>query len=231
MLTEPSEGSVLDPLEALRGECEAVSETVLALAEEDFARPTRLPAWSVKQLLGHMYRDVDRTNVGLSEPAPEAADTDSVSYWRSYDPTADAPDIADRAKQIAANYQTGSELAQAWDEMWRRALDTASATDRARIIHTWRPNMTLDEFLRTRVLEITVHRLDLEHALGRRAWGSDAAVSIIDGILVGLLGKEPPSTLEWDVIEFIEKGTGRIPLTDQERTVLGRLANRFPLLA
>jgi hypothetical protein len=48
-----------DPVEALRDECELVSQTVLGLAEDRFAGPTRLPAWNVKELLGHMYRDID----------------------------------------------------------------------------------------------------------------------------------------------------------------------------
>ena len=75
----PSEAEVADPLEALREECEEVSRIVLSLAEEDFAKPTRLPAWNVKELLGHMYRDIDRTNTALSTPPPAEATADSVS--------------------------------------------------------------------------------------------------------------------------------------------------------
>ncbi len=232
MLTVPPEGtSVHDPLDALTQECQAVSDTVLGLTEAEFAKPTRLPAWNVKELVGHMYRDIDRTNIGLAEPAPAAADTDSISYWRRYDPRDDPADIADRAKQIASSHDSGRALAEAWDEMWRRALATAEDTPPDRVIHTWEPNLRLDEFLKTRVLEMCVHRMDLENALGHKGWGTDAAVSIVDDILVGLLGKEPPSSLDWDVVEFIEKGTGRVGLTDREAKALGRLASKFPLLA
>src|SRR5207244_315103 len=52
-----------DPFEALRTECEEVSKKVLALSEDDFAKPTRLAAWKVKELLGHMTRGVDRIRV------------------------------------------------------------------------------------------------------------------------------------------------------------------------
>jgi hypothetical protein len=121
-------------------------------------------------------------------------------------------------------------LAAAWNEMWRQALDGAGVTDRSRLVVTWGPHLTLDEFLKTRVLEITVHRMDMEHALGRKGWGTDLAVSIVDDILEGLLGEEPPSELEWDVVDFIETGTGRRRLTDNERALLGPLADRFPLL-
>jgi uncharacterized protein (TIGR03083 family) len=226
----PSEARVADPLEALRHECEEVSNIVLALTEEEFAMSTRLPAWNVKELLGHMYRDINRTNTALSTPPPAEITADSVSYWRSYDPVHDAPAIADRAKELASGFATGGELAAAWDEMWRGALDGAEATDRSRIVITWGPALTLEEFLKTRVLEITVHRMDMEHALGRKGWGTDLAVSIVDDILEGLLGEQPPSDLEWDVLDFIETGTGRRQLTDGEREVLGPLADGFPLL-
>jgi hypothetical protein len=142
----------------------------------------------------------------------------------------DAPAIADRAKELAAGYETGVALAGAWNEMWRGALEGAAATDRSRLVVTWGPQLTLDEFMKTRVLEITVHRMDMEHALGRKGWGTDLAVSIVDDILEGLLGEQPPSDLEWDVVDFIETGTGRRPLTDSERAILGPLADRFPLL-
>src|SRR5207302_1612720 len=83
-------------LEALRGECGRISIVVLEMPEEHFAKPTRLPAWNVKQLFGHMYRDVDRINAGLDALPPAEVSADSVSYWRSYDPVADGPDIAER---------------------------------------------------------------------------------------------------------------------------------------
>jgi uncharacterized protein (TIGR03083 family) len=226
----PGEAQVADPLEALRDECEQVSAITLSLTEEEFAKPTRLPAWNVKELLGHMYRDINRTNTALSTPPPAEVTADSVSYWRSYDPVHDAPAIADRARELAAGYATGAALAGAWNEMWRAALDGAAAADRSRLVVTWGPQLTLDEFMKTRVLEITVHRMDMEHALGRKGWGTDLAVSIVDDILEGLLGEQPPSDLEWDVVDFIETGTGRRPLTDPERAILGPLAQRFPLL-
>jgi hypothetical protein len=52
----------------------------------------------------------------------------------------------------------------------------------------------------------------------------------VDDTLEALLGEEPPSDLEWDVVDFIEAGTGRRPLSDKERDTLDTLADRFPLL-
>ena len=219
-----------DPLDSLRAECELASELVLGLPEEDFARPTRLPAWNVKELLAHLYRDVNRINVGLDQTAPPEPDRDSVSYWRSYDPTIDSSDIADRAKELAASYGSGQELVSAWDEMWRRALGRAGTADRDRVVVTWGPALILDEFLRTRVLELTVHRMDLNAALGLPPDPTEGGVEITTEILLGLLDA-PAQDVPLDGLALIEPGTGRRPLTDEERTSLGDLADRFPLIS
>jgi uncharacterized protein (TIGR03083 family) len=219
-----------DLLAALGEECELVSQTALGLSEEDFAKPTRCEAWNVKELIGHLYRAIDRLNVALAEPEPPEADSESVAYWRSYDAATDAPAIAERAKDTGTRYPNGHDLAVAWGEMWPRALDAAGRTDPGRVVVTFGPKLRLDEFLKTRILEVTVHRMDLEDALGRKGLGTDRAVSIVDDILVGLLGEDPPRELEWDVVEFIEVGTGRRPLTQEEGKLLGKLADRFPLM-
>jgi hypothetical protein len=157
-----------------------------------------------------------------------------VTYFRAYDPSpggSGALGVAARAKDVAARYASGRDLGAAWDELWPATLNRASAADRARVVVTIGPVLTLEEYLKTRVLEVTVHRMDLEDALGRRGWGTDTAVSIVDDILVGLLGTEPPRSLDWDVVDFIDVGTGRRELTEPERAKLGvRLSKRFPLL-
>jgi uncharacterized protein (TIGR03083 family) len=222
---------VPEALDALKVECERVSEAALELSEEQFGLPTRCSAWNVKELLAHMYRDVERTIVGLRQDPPDEADTDAITYWTAFDPTDDAPEIADRAKTRAASYGSGRELAIVWDDMWRRAADLAEEESPVRVVRTWAPALTLDEFLKTRALEITVHGMDMALALGREPWATIEGVDVTVRILQGLLGPERPEELGWDELTFIDKGTGRAGLTDAERAALGRLAERFPLLA
>ena len=222
---------VPEALDALKVECERVSEAALELSEEDFGLPSRCSAWNVKELLAHMYRDVERTIVGLRQDPPDEADTDAITYWTAYDPTVDAPEIADRAKTRAASYGSGRELAIVWDDMWRRAVDLAEEEGPLRVIRTWAPALTLDEFLKTRALEITVHGMDMALALGREPWTTTEGADVTIKILQGLLGPELPDELGWDDLTFIDKGTGRAALTNDERDTLGRLAERFPLLA
>ena len=221
----------IDSLGALEKECELVSRAALRLEEEDFARQTRCTEWNVGELLAHMYRDVERTIVGLAQPPPaREPDTDSVSYWRSYSPVGDAPDIADRAKQRWASYGRGHDLAVVWDDMWRRALERAAGADRNRTVTTWGPILTLEEFLRTRVLEMTVHGMDLAGALDRDPWPTEGGLAVTAEILKGLLGTEPPTGLGWDRPAFIERGSGRVELSSEERETLGALSDRFPLM-
>lgn len=221
----------MSTLSALREECEEVSRTLDGLTEDDFSEPTRCTEWNVKELSAHIYRDIDNIARYLAEPEPAEVTHDSATYF-IYDPAAEAPGVAARAKELAASFPSGASLAEAWDAHWPQVLAQAETVDPHRPIATFGPTLTLDEYLRTRVLEIVVHRMDLEDAFGRPCWGTDEAVGIVDEILVDLLGKEPPHELDWDVVEFIERATGRVPLTDEERAVLGvRAAKRFPLIA
>ncbi len=215
----------------LREECELTSQLVLGLSEEDFSRPTRLPAWNVKELLGHLYRGIDRTNWALDDDEPVVPDEDSVSYWRRLNPSYDSTHIADRAKEIADRFSSGQELAAAWDELWRRALGRAANTDPDRPVKTWEPVLTLEDFLRTRVLEVAVHRADLMNALGLPPAPSEGGLDITQEILLGLVDADITALPDWDGVEFIEKGTGRRPLSDEDRQALGDLADGFPLLA
>jgi uncharacterized protein (TIGR03083 family) len=219
-----------DPVAALRAECELVSQTVIGLPEEEFAKPTRCTEWNVKQLLAHMFRDINRTNIALDEAPPPAADADSVSYWRSYDPATDSGDISARAEELAASFGSGQELAASWDEMWRRAAGRARIADRDRVVATWGPALTLDQFLRTRVLEMTVHRADLNDALGLPPDPTEEGLEITSEILLGLLDV-PAASVPLKGLAFLEAGTCRRPLTENEREALGAAAGRFPMLA
>jgi hypothetical protein len=91
--------------------------------------------------------------------------------------------------------------------------------------------MTLEEFLKTRVVEITVHGMDLADALQRDPWPTAEGLDLTTEILRGILGADAPSELGWGPMTFVEKGTGRQPLSELERSTLGPLAERFPLLA
>jgi uncharacterized protein (TIGR03083 family) len=219
--------SVVDVLAA---ESARAAEVVLALDEGEFALPTRCPPWDVKALLGHLYRDVDRILEYRDAPAG-VPDATGASYFRGYDPVADAPAISARARQVADGYASGADLARAFDWRWREAVAAAREMEPERPIATFGPTLRLDEYVRTRVLEMGVHGLDLAQALGRDPWITAGASQVVRAILTELLAGEPPPAMGWDDVTFIDAGTGRRALTDEERAALGDRADGFPLLA
>jgi hypothetical protein len=177
-----------------------------------------------------MYRDVDRLGTALAVPGDLPVDRDGVSYWRSFDPIADAPGVAARATEIADGYETGADLARAFREMWPERIAAASEAEPSRSVKTFGPVMRLDEFLKTRILELVVHRLDLLDAISREPEVDPTSRNVVIATLDGLLGTHPPAELGWTDVEYIDTGTGRRPIAPEEREILGGLADLFPLL-
>jgi hypothetical protein len=77
--------------------------------------------------------------------------------------------------------------------------------------------MLLAEFLRTRVLELAVHGLDLAAALDRPPWMTAPAAEVTEGLLLpaGTAARLRAET-GWDQAAAIAGLTGRRPLTPAE---------------
>jgi uncharacterized protein (TIGR03083 family) len=221
-----------DVVDILATECAACAAVATTLSEDDFGLPTRCPPWDVKALVGHIWRDVDRILVYAAGHAPDAADSDALAYYGAdYDAVASAPDVTRRGFEAAAAFATGHELAQDFDDRWRRAVELARSMAPDRLIRTFGPCLRLDQYLCTRLLEAAVHGLDLAHAIEREPWITAGATALVRSMLVAMLDAEPPHALGWDELAFLEVGTGRRAITLEERSVLGLLAERFPLLS
>jgi len=218
-------------LATLDHECRRFIAVAAELPPEAFARPTRCPPWDVRILVGHVVRDLDRVLTYLDEPAPDVATSDAISYFQSYDPRTEGPAITDGSTEAADRFGSTGELVRGLDETLRRCVESAGANDPGRLLRTRLTTIRLDEFLKTRILEVGVHGLDLADAIGRDPWLSPAAASTILAILTGLLGEDPAASLGWSDLTFIETGTGRRALTSAERSFLGSRSDRFPLLA
>jgi uncharacterized protein (TIGR03083 family) len=212
---------------ALRAQCGVVSRLLLDLPEREFARPTRLQPWDVVHLVAHLYRDFERVPLALQEPQPpRSADTDAVTYW-DYDRSENASRTRARADLIVGNYGSAAALARDFDAVQRQAVSLFDNTDPDVVVRTWEPTMRIDDFAATRIVEVTIH---LAHALKRPPDADDAAMAITSDVLFALLAAPLPSELTWDRTTWIEKASGRISLTPEEGTALGRLAEAFPLL-
>ena len=81
--------------------------------------------------------------------------------------------------------------------------------------------MLLTEFLRTRVLELVVHGLDLAAAMHSEPWMTTQAAHITEDLL---LPSKAAATLRaqtgWDQVTVIAKLTGRHPATPTEEQII-----------
>ena len=221
---------LLEPLDILEDECSRVVDALRTASEDDFARPTRCTALDVKGLVGHLWRDVDRLATCLDlEPAPTPT-CDATTYFRAYDPVADAPNIAAQSLEVAGRYETGAAALAAFDEHRAACISLVRPLAPERLVRTRIATMRLDEFVKTRVLELAVHGFDLADALGSPPWLTSGGEAVTMALLSGLLGEPVPPSLAQDPVDFIEKGTGRRALSDADRSILGGRADRFPLL-
>ena len=204
-----------------------MSEQVLGADEAAFARGSRCPPWSVGELLYHVRIGVGRLLGMLAGPEPAAGPLISAAgYFRPgerFSPAVNDDRIA-AAQRGAAALGTGAAVARDFDRAWRESWAKVQQAGQARVVRTRHGDrMLLTEFVRTRVLELAVHGLDLAAGLGRRPWMTDAAARVVAelflpaGAMARLLDESG-----WDQVTLIAKATGRLPLTLADATLIER---------
>jgi len=195
-------------------------------AEREWA-PTGCSGWSVRDLVFHMRGDAERALVALATPAGAAPDTDAVTYWSHWRPGTDGARLNLRMTRIGASVHSSLRpLLAGYAETTEAVLYAAAHTDPAMTIRTQGHVMTAGDLVRTLIVEAAVHHLDLVVSLDRPP-PSAGPLRVVRETLDGLLGAPPPPS--WDDVAYARKGTGRAPLSADDRAALGPLAERFPL--
>ncbi|MEU5784243.1 maleylpyruvate isomerase N-terminal domain-containing protein [Micromonospora lupini] len=117
-------------------------------------------------------------------------------------------------------------LAVEFEQAWQAADAAVADAPPGRVIRTRHGDaMSLTEFLRTRVVEVGVHGLDLAAALGRPPWLTPQAEAVIADLLTG--GRPAPAGLRWDRLTLIRKTTGRATLTAPEQATIDAAGFRW----
>jgi len=228
-VTELDRAQVEQALESVYRNVTTVAD---GLSDADLMRPSRCAGWALGDVLYHQLLDARRALRTFASPSAGPPDVDDVEYWRSYSPEGESPpgsaEAAAHARHVrivAAAYPPG---ALAWE--WRETAAAACRAARAcphEAVTTQGHVLATADFMATLAVEAAVHYLDLTAGLPAAPPPDAASLALVRRVLDGLLGTSLPG--DWDDLTCALKGTGREPVTAQERSALGALADRLPL--
>jgi uncharacterized protein (TIGR03083 family) len=219
-----------EEIHALAAEGATLSDFLRGISVEDWKSPTRCPMFDVRDLVIHMTTMMQRMGETCGEHFPGAeAQNDRFGWW-DYDIEEDQKETAVWIAEARTQFPDGPIL----DE-WREALDAGVAAVVESTEHgdpIVRPHekfIHLSDYVATRVLEITIHTMDVRNAFGLGPDPTPNGMVVTLEILAGLLGADPRA-LGFDDADFADLSTGRRPLTGDDKERLGPLADRLPLL-
>lgn len=217
-------------VEALAAIYGAVDVLVRDLDEADFESATGCAEFSVRDLLFHLMLDAQRALMAFADPLDAPPDTDAVTYWQKYVAGLE-PDSARHVRFVrrsALAYENPKGLVRHWADTSRAAVSAARRTDPDATVDTQGHRLKVEDFIDTLVVEATVHYLDLSQELLANPIVPADAFAVTRATLERLVSVPLPST--WDDEAVVLKTTGRSPLTDEDRGVLGDGAAHIPVI-
>ena len=204
-----------------------LSAVLSSLTVEEGWEPTGCAGWTPVDLGFHLLSDARRALVALHTPADGPADTTAVDYWTAWRPPEPGDDEELWSTRIAASVHGGLPgIASRYAETSAAAVVAAGRADVGALVGTQGRVLTVPDFLSTLVVEAAVHHLDLVLRLDRPG-PSAAPLAEVRRVLEGLLGR--PLPVSWDDVTAARRGTGREPLTADDRAELGESVTAFPL--
>jgi uncharacterized protein (TIGR03083 family) len=218
-------------IEALAAEGAKVSAFLRGLDDAGWKAPTRCPPWDVREIVIHMTTMMRVMGETAEKPSvSEEPGKDRASWW-DYDIEEDKAESLTFMEEQTTRFPAGGI-----DEEWRSALERGVAAVRSAlatgdpVVRPWDSAILLSEYVATRVLEITIHQMDVRDAFGLPPDPSPEGLAITLDILRRRLGGDPIE-MGFKGVDFILLATGRRELDDHDRARLGMPATRLPLLA
>jgi hypothetical protein len=204
-----------------------LSAVLSSLSVEEGFEPTGCAGWTPVDLGFHLLSDARRALVALHTPAEGPADTAAVDYWTAWRPPEPGDDEELWSTRVAASVHGGLRgIAARYAETSAAAVVAAGRADLEGLVGTQGRVLTVPDFLSTLVVEAAVHHLDLVVRLDRPGPAVEPLAEV-RRVLEGLLGAPLPTS--WDDVTAARRGTGREPLTADDRAELGDRASAFPL--
>ncbi|GAA3956523.1 maleylpyruvate isomerase N-terminal domain-containing protein [Actinoplanes auranticolor] len=217
---------------ALTAAYAGVTTVVRDLDDFDLLLPSGCRGWTVCDLLLHLSLDPQRALVAFATPADGPADTDYVTYFRSFPGAGESSAIAHAqwVRRTASAFTRPSGVVERWTETVAAAGYAAGRADPASLIRTQNLVLPVPDFIATLVTEAVIHHLDLIVSLPDAPDPAPEAVAIAMSTVDGLAGGDglPP---HWSEREALLKCSGREELTAGDREALGERAELFPLLS
>jgi uncharacterized protein (TIGR03083 family) len=220
-------------LVALRREIEALAAVLHTLDPQQFAQPTNCPPWDLRELVVHTAASVSIRG-RLPSAGPRSVPSTPADYYRRPERNTDEYRQAnvDRSRQQSRRLPVGTSPAEWFDKVTTDAVTKLGHDDMNRVVRiSGHIVMRLSDWVLTRVISVAAHGLDVALTLGHPPWTTSPAITVIQPVLIELMGAEPPAALTWDDHTLLATATGRRRVTTEERTLLGPLRERLPVLS
>ncbi len=213
-------------VDAFGAEAERLSEIIFGTDDAALGRPSPCPPWTVRELLCHVRIGVGRVPVMLAEPEPPPGPlVPAPGYYRPdvrFSPAVNDDRIA-AAQRAARAAGPAPVLARDFDQAWRDAWALMRGAPQERVVRTRHGDrMLFTEFLRTRVLELAVHGLDVAAGLDRPPWLTGPAAAVVEELVLPAGSARLREESGWDQPTLIAKATGRLPFRPGDAALLER---------
>ncbi|MFD0374423.1 maleylpyruvate isomerase N-terminal domain-containing protein [Streptomyces sp. NPDC059525] len=206
----------------------ALRRAVADLPDQDFERPCGCAGWLVRDLVCHLVIDAQDVLITLATPAGTEPTVDAVTYWELVEPPTGEDPLDALVPRLAAAYGEPRWLKFHLDDVGSAAGRAARLADPAARVGTRGQVLTVADYLSAYVLEWTLHHLDLIAHLPSAPPPPADTLAAARTALERIAGAPFPASLtDGDALLV---GTGRRAPTAAERTDLGALASRLPLV-
>jgi uncharacterized protein (TIGR03083 family) len=232
MVTGTRARSYEEMVDALTEGLQALEDKLSSLAEDDWARPTRLqpaeeerPPWDVLQLAAHIDVFMGLTMGLVGEPQSVEPVVDRASFYIS---VSDRHQVAPAIYQYIVDHAEGHSPKTILDtvqETFKQSLEAIRTTPPGTVGPGFFGPMRLDEFVATRLVETTVHGMDLTDALGapplHMPRTATMAAEVLDELVARRTVPGRPADLEGDDLAFIRAVAGRGEHADPRLPIIG----------